>query len=145
MARPQKTWEEVKETFPADWLNQLIDLASAGKVEIHFKFKIREWASLSNDLWARFKLDEKEFSETLKDLLELSAVWWFDKVQSSIDMGKDCNATALIFGASNAHPTHFRRNAEKKEMELELTKNGVSVRIMQFGAEVMEIEGGSDE
>lgn len=133
--RPQKNWDDFKKTLPEDWLEQLTELAECGKVELHFRHKFREWVTFSNDLWARFKQDEKEFSDTLKDLLEISAIWWFDKIQSSIDKGKECNATALIFGASNAHKHHFRRNTEFTQED----KKDI-VEILSFGQTQMKIK-----
>lgn len=86
VGRPKSEFEESKKDFPKDWYDIVLKEYKEGASDVEIKAMFWEWRkSFSNDLWDRWLLEEKEFSETIKMGRALSHSWWLKKGRKSLD------------------------------------------------------------
>ena len=94
--RPKKTLS----CLPKGWQEKVVEIGAAGGSDV----EIRDYLNISEDLWDRFRLEEEEFSGTIKIARRKCQVWWERLGREACFMGgKDnpFNATVWIFNMKN--------------------------------------------
>jgi len=73
VGRPKSEFEESKKDFPKDWYDIVLKEYKEGASDVEIKAMFWEWRkSFSNDLWDRWLVEEKEFSELINKGRSLS-------------------------------------------------------------------------
>lgn len=109
VGRPRKTLSEL----PEDWYNYVLDeMAQGASLE-----EIKAYLNISNDLHARWMIDEKEYSETIKRGLELSKSWWMKKGRTELS-NKEFSATLWYMNMKNRFGWKDRQDVTTNDKDL---------------------------
>ena len=122
MARPT----EGIESLPEGWYNEVLSLYKEGAADVEIKALIYEWrGSFSNDLWDRWMIQEKEFSETIKTGRLLSEAWWNKKGRSNLAF-KDFSYTGWYMNMKNRFGWKDRQDVTSDDKAID-TKLNISI------------------
>lgn len=93
IGRPKRTLE----SLPQDWKAQVESLYVEGASDAEIKHALK----LSNDLFARWLLDEPEFAEAVKAGRLASEAWWARLGRKGAAGESSINPTTWIFNMKN--------------------------------------------
>lgn len=94
--------------YNPDFCAVVLALGENGKT----KAQMARALKISRETFDRWREQHSEFDEAVKEATDLSLAWWEEKNQEGVDMGKDLNATAMIFAMKNRFPKDYRDRQE---------------------------------
>lgn len=93
------------------WEETILEMMKNGKS----KQEVKAVLDISNDLHARWMLEEPHYSETIKRGDELCQAWWEAHARkSAVGDNKDANPTMMIFNLKNRFPDDWRDKTERE-------------------------------
>ena len=118
--RPRKTMEALvsRGIVPKTWREDILQLGREGKYKIHFA----NYLNIHRDLMYRIMDRDPDFSSTIKQALQLSEMWWVNKVASSYenDTSNRFNAPLWKYYMSNI----YRDSWKVDEQQIDITTGG---------------------
>ena len=121
--RPRKTMEALvrRGIVPEDWKEGLLQLGREGKYKLHFA----NYLNIRRDLMYRIMDRDPEFSDTIRQALQLSEMWWVNKVSDAFenDTSNRFNATLWKYYMSNI----YRDSWKVDEQQIDITTAGQQI------------------
>ena len=94
--RPRYTTMEAlvhRGKVPATWKEDILELGRKGKNKLHFANHL----GISRDLLYRITERDPDFSGTIKEALQLSEMWWVEKVSEAYEQDKSNKFNAQLW------------------------------------------------
>lgn len=86
IGRPKKLWEDAIKKLPNTYEKDIIDIYKSGEGDVAVKCYLYDYlSSFSNDLWARWMIEENSFSELIKKGRAYYQCWWESEGRSIRD------------------------------------------------------------
>ena len=88
VGRPKEEPDREIDKFPENWTEIFTELYSVGASDKEIKSLILKWRNtFSNDLWDRWMVEDKQFSETIKNGRIHSESWWETEGRTNLKDG----------------------------------------------------------
>jgi len=121
MGRPRYNTMEAlvhRGRVPATWKEDILELGSRGKNKLHFANYLR----ISRDLLYRIIERDADFAGTIKEALQLSEMWWVNKVGEAYEEDKSNKFNAQLW---KYYMTNVYRDSWKgDEQSIDITSKG---------------------
>jgi hypothetical protein len=120
--RPRKTMEALvsRGLIPETWREDILQLGREGKNKLHYA----NYLGISRDLMYRIMDRDADFSSTINKALQLSQIWWIDKVGEAYEQDKSQKFNAQLWKYMMENT--FRKDW-KTESSIDLTSGGEKI------------------
>jgi hypothetical protein len=120
--RPRKTMEALvhRGLVPETWKEDILELGRRGKNKIHYA----NYLGIHRDLMYRIMDRDADFSSTINKALQLSQIWWIDKVGEAYEQDKSQKFNAQLWKYMMENT--FRKDW-KTESSIDLTSGGEKI------------------
>jgi hypothetical protein len=117
--RPRKTMEALvsRGVVPSTWKEDILELGRRGKNKIHYA----NYLGISRELMYRIMERDFDFLGTINRALELSQIWWIDKVGEAYEQDKSQKFNAQLWKYMMENT--FRKDW-KTEQNIDITSKG---------------------
>jgi hypothetical protein len=120
MGRPRKTMEALvhRGLVPETWKEDILELGRRGKNKIHYA----NYLGIHRDLMYRIMDRDADFSSTINKALQLSQIWWIDKVGEAYEQDKSQKFNAQLWKYMMENT--FRKDWRPAEQQIDITTGG---------------------
>jgi hypothetical protein len=117
--RPQKTMEALvhRGIVPETWKEDILELGRRGKNKIHYA----NYLGITRNTMYKIMDREPDFLHTINTALELSQIWWIDKVGQAYEQDKSQKFNAQLWKYMMENT--FRKDW-KTEQNIDITSKG---------------------
>jgi hypothetical protein len=116
--RPRKTIEALvgRGLIPSTWKEDILGLGRRGKNKLHFA----NYLGITRNTMYKIMDRDQDFLHTINEALELSQMWWVDKVGEAYEEDKSQKFNAQLW-------KHYMANVYRddwKEQSIDITSKG---------------------